>query len=437
MSDKELEKLLFEDNDDDAEKFDIDKWALATVFSAFNEVFSKYTSVSQEERESYFKKNANYPNVHILCNLLVPHNVFVIDKEGKKARMPAGAFEKGFIVDAFNQEEVNSTPIYWAQVNYLRDRFYSFSKAVSRFKLDEDDLQYIFFICLTELLDARLTVFRRHKRKCLIPAIDITEKNDNVDILRMFIDFEKIPEGEIAEIYEQDYFYENCVTIPIWQELNTLFDQTVTSIRTRVLDEVANDNIKNANDKRQHLIEVIFQIDTTSELQKFHQRTNDLKFLELERSILINAKNAITEIVKLNQNNFENMSNNIVFNGPVGQAVIDSNISNSSIAITMPDADKAVLTEIKNELESLRHANVEQQEWQEVLVQCISEINAFENAATKVTQKDSAKKVISLFQRLKDLKDSVAITFLTVDIAQKLPKFLEQGETFFKAVQNL
>lgn len=184
----------------------------------------------------------------------MPHNVFVIDREGRKARMPAGAFEKGFIVDAFNQEEVNRTPIYWVQVNYLRDQFYSFSRAVSRFKLDKDDLQYLFFICLTELLEARLTIFRKHKAKCLVPDIDITEQNDNVDFLRMFIDFEKIPEGEIAEIYEQDYFFENCVTIPIWQELNTLFDQTVTSIRTRVLEEVANDSIRNADDKRQHLL---------------------------------------------------------------------------------------------------------------------------------------------------------------------------------------
>jgi len=128
---------------------------------------------------------------------------------------------------------------------------------------------------------------------------------------------------------------------------------------------------------------------------------------------------------------------NIVFNGPVGQAVIDSSISNSSIAITMPEADKNVLTEIKNELESLRNANIEQQEWQEVLVQCISEINAFENATSKVMQKDSAKKAISLFQRLKDLKDTVAITFLTVDIAKKFPELITQGQAVFNTVLSL
>jgi len=67
MNDKELERLLFEN--DDEEKFDIEKWALATVFSMFNEVFSKYTSVSEEERESYFKKTL----IILMCTFCVTY----------------------------------------------------------------------------------------------------------------------------------------------------------------------------------------------------------------------------------------------------------------------------------------------------------------------------------------------------------------------------
>lgn len=88
------------------------------------------------------------------------------------------------------------------------------------------------------------------------------------------------------------------------------------------------------------------------------------------------------------------------------------------------------LNKLKTKLEDIRNTQDYQtkisEEGMRIIAEGIDAIINLQNAKNSSELTQSKSKARSIFNQLKDIKDAVAISFLSVDIAQKLPKLIEQ-----------
>ena len=106
------------------------------------------------------------------------------------------------------------------------------------------------------------------------------------------------------------------------------------------------------------------------------------------------------------------------------------NVNKATINIKVDVGDLKEFSEIKELLLDLEEYNIENESWKKALIKALDEFNKLEDAEEKSQQKTSISIIDRTFKKLKDLKDVVAIGFLSVDIEKKLPTLLEQWETF-------
>ncbi|AWH86653.1 hypothetical protein HYN59_16745 [Flavobacterium album] len=85
---------------------------------------------------------------------------------------------------------------------------------------------------------------------------------------------------------------------------------------------------------------------------------------------------------------------------------------------------------IKEILLDLKDEAKDNKLWQETLIECLDHFNRIEYAEDKPSQKTSLSIIERGFKKLKDLKDIVAISFLSVDIEKKFPDLLSHWEAF-------
>ncbi len=165
------------------------KWTSAHMCKIFYETSIKYSPVTREEREQYFQDNNSHPNIHILKNILVPLNVYVIDRNKRKVTIPFGVLDdKDFIVDENQLNIISQSVVYYTRSESQRDSFYSFSNAIKDLDLNEDDASQVFFIILCDLLSARIQVFRDNKTYFEIPSTLHNHSSLNINFLKCFID---------------------------------------------------------------------------------------------------------------------------------------------------------------------------------------------------------------------------------------------------------
>lgn len=167
----------------------------------------------------------------------------------------------------------------------------------------------------------------------------------------------------------------------------------------------------------------------------------------LESDIKINLRNLIdnagfdfvsrNDMIKIIKEN-ENMKNNktikispVFHNTPhFEQNNLNSNINNLKVEINnIPE-----FKEIQELLLDLKEEAIDNKLWQTTLIECLDSFNRLEYAEDKAAQKTSISIIERGFKKLKDIKDVVAIGFLTVDIQKKFPELIKQWEllkTFF------
>jgi Leucine-rich repeat (LRR) protein len=101
------------------------------------------------------------------------------------------------------------------------------------------------------------------------------------------------------------------------------------------------------------------------------------------------------------------------------------NLVNLKVELT----DLKEFNEIKEILFELEEANIKNEEWKECLIKALDEFSRLEMAEDKAAQKTSVGIIERTFKKLKDLKDIVAIGFLTVDIQSKFPVLMGQWDS--------
>ncbi|MBB3839336.1 small GTP-binding protein [Runella defluvii] len=106
------------------------------------------------------------------------------------------------------------------------------------------------------------------------------------------------------------------------------------------------------------------------------------------------------------------------------------NVNKATVSIKVDVGGLKEFSEIKELLLDLEEYNIENENWKKALIKALDEFNKLEDAEEKSQQKTSISIIDRTFKKLKDLKDVVAIGFLSVDIEKKLPTLLEQWETF-------
>jgi hypothetical protein len=397
------------------------KWALACISKIFYDVCIKSSPVAREEREKYFQDNNSHPNIHILKNILVPSNVYIKDKNQKKAILPFGFLEDNdFIID---EHIISQSTVYYTRSEFQRDNFYSFSNAIKDLDLNSDDASQIFFIILCDLLSARIQVFRNNKTHFTIPAILGNQTSLNINFLKCFIDFDILTDIELNEIYEQEYFFEHYTNYKIWCELDERIEQIFSSHHTEIVNRVADDLSKNPHEKFEYISSKIFKLSNNIAKQLRLGRTNNLQYLKYELEIFQNTFDHSNNLIQFHRL-LQMKNNTITFNAPVGQFNNQSTITNASVdARTF--GDKNDITEIKDILQELQTANVENKHWQNTLVECISDFHEYESMNNGTEKQVVSTRLNALFSQLKDIKDKFDSITMPLDVCLKVNSLIE------------
>ncbi|MPR34993.1 hypothetical protein [Salmonirosea aquatica] len=400
---------------------DMAKWTLAHMCKIFYETFIEYSPITRDEREQYFQENNSHPNIHILKNILVPLNVYVIDRNQKKAILPFGFLEDNdFIID---EHIISQSTIYYTRSEFQRDNFYSFSNAIKGLDLNNDDASQVFFIILCDLLSARIQVFKKNKTHHEIPDLLDNQSSLNINFLKCFIDFDKLTDIQLHDIYEQEYFFEHYTDYKIWCELDGLIEKIFSIQHTEIVNNVANDLTKKPHEKFEYISSKIFKLSSSKAKQLRLGRTNNLQYLDYELEIFQRAiehsKNLI-QFQKLIQMD-ENQTNN--FYGLVGQFNTHSTIKNANVDMRSSNRETSI-NEIKTILEELKQANIDNKDWQEALVKCISEFHEYESLNSVTDKQVVSTRLNTLFVNLKEIRDKFELITFPIEVYSKIDVIL-------------
>lgn len=411
----------------------ITKFIYAKSIEFFTERMSSEYSVTQKEREDFFKQNGGYPNVHTLCNFFVPITLKVSDRHGRESTIPFGIFgDEKFIIDKTNEDEVSQCLSVWGLNEDLRFQFCEFSKAIMRLKLSDEDRRHLYFVVLSDMLSARIDVYKKHGVGIVFPDIDATQPNEDVDLLRLIIDFSKLDKTEIVDIYRQDYFFNNFLTYKAWAQLISLFSIVVSKVHTEMVNAVSAQLVSSPIDTYPHLLKIILKISNERLALIETRRIKAINFQEYELKIFEQTRNASKEIIdhfKLIHDMSKKDIPKIEVKGSVGLIAIESNVTNSPIVINDSNNIQDNLNEIRSILGNLRNESISNRQWQETLVTCLSEITSLEKALDQNELGLIKERSKSVFAKIIAIKEAIEVALLPIEVQSKLFALFKLSET--------